>query len=177
MTKLADHYLGNITIDTALEKQVHQALHHHHCLEIWLDESDRAKGRIYARALSGEAVGIIKDRSWSLSEGDVWQTESGKLLLVHLQDQGLVVLRFTGNAQGYELALIHLGHTLGNHHYPIELREQTIYIPVAGDRTLIESLIHSFKIPGLTMTYELRSPAALALEPAISTSHHHHHDD
>lgn len=176
MTELASHYVGNIATDTALEQHVHQALHHHRCLEVCLDESDRVKGRIYAQALSGEAIGITKDRSWSLSEGDVLQTEAGKLLLVHLKDQGLMVLRFTGNTQGYELALIHLGHALGNHHYPIGVRDQKIYIPVAGDRTSIESLIYSFKIPGLIMTYEQRSPAVLATDPAISISHHHHHD-
>lgn len=170
MPELANHYLGNVTTDGALEQQVHQALHGHSCLEVALDHADRKKGRILAQARSGESIGIAKDRSWSLREGDVFQTEAGTLLLVHLKAQGMIVLSLSEIAAGNALALVHLGHTLGNHHYPISIERDRIYIPVTGDRAVIESTVNSFKIPGLVMAYEERSPSTMTFH-----SHDHAH--
>ncbi|MEB3358467.1 MAG: urease accessory protein UreE [Synechococcales bacterium] len=173
MTELASLYLGNTATDAALAERVDQALHHHQCLEVDLDSRDRIKGRIYTQARSGEAVGIVKDRSWLLAEGDVLQTQAGTLVWVHLQEQGMIVLSMTSNTPGHELALIHLGHTLGNHHYPIAVQDQRIYIQVSGDRPVIEATIARFQIPGLQMTYEGRSPAQLT-DSDISFAAHHH---
>ncbi len=172
VTELANHYLGNVLNDPVLKDRVHQALHNHHCLEVILDSEDRRKGRIHAQAISGESLGIIKDRSWALAEGDVLQTNADQLLLVHLKDQGMIVLTFTGNTSGHELALVHLGHTLGNHHHPISIRDEKIYISVGGNRQTIESTINSFKIPGLMVSYEQCSPGSVT----FSHSSHHHHD-
>lgn len=187
ITELANDYLGNIATDAALGERLHQAQHSHQCLEVALDRSDRMKGRIHVQALSGEAIGIVKDRSWSLAEGDVLQTQSGKLLLIHLKEQGVIVLQFAAvdssvdssvdaiaaasNASLNAIALVHLGHTLGNHHYPISLQDDSICIPVTGDRQVIESTISSFKIPGLVMRYEQRSQISLEAE-----AHAHSHE-
>ncbi|MBE9077139.1 urease accessory protein UreE [Romeria aff. gracilis LEGE 07310] len=173
MTELVSHYLGNITTDAALEQRVHQALHRGQCLELYLDERDRVKGRIHAQARSGESIGIIKDRSWSLKQGDVFAAKAGKLLLVHLQNSGMLVLDCSGIAAGYELALIHFGHTLGNHHCPISIRDQKIYIQLQDNRALIESLIDSFAIPGLEIAYDPHPPALAAIPPHSSIPHYH----
>ncbi|MGB7413399.1 MAG: hypothetical protein WA902_04240 [Thermosynechococcaceae cyanobacterium] len=175
--ELARLYLGNISTDAALEKRVHQALHSNHCLEVALNSEDRRKGRIYTQAISGESIGIVKDRSWSLAEGDVLQTEAGKLLLVYLKDQCMIVLNFTGNATDHALALVHLGHTLGNHHYPISIHNDSIYIPVTCDRKVIESTINSFNISGLVLSYEQQSPNAIAFSHPAHASHNHHHEE
>jgi urease accessory protein len=197
ITELANHYLGNIATDAALAEQLHQAQHSQQYLEVALERSDRMKGRIHIQALSGEAIGIVKERSWALTEGDVLQTQSGKLLLVRLKDQGMIVLQFASGSPAeaqvedpaaaaadaaadvslHALALVHLGHTLGNHHYPISIQNDGIYIPVTGDRQGIESTIRSFKIPGLVMRYEERSPLSLDVEPhRQEQAHDHDHD-
>ena len=166
---LATQYLGNLSTDAALAQRVHQAQHHSGCLEVYLDAGDRVKGRIHAHAQSGETVGIVKDRSWAVSAGDVWQTDSGKLLLVHLKDRGLLVLSFDGQTvgdgadDGAALALIQLGHALGNHHYTLSRHHQKLYLPITGDRTLLETTLASFQIPGLVVTYAERSPDSLPL--------------
>ncbi|MEA5463786.1 hypothetical protein [Leptothoe sp. PORK10 BA2] len=168
-THLAQTYLGNQLQDPQLAQRLETAAY----LEVELAPSDRVKGRIFTQTMTGkpggETVGIIKDRHWSLAEGDVFQTTAGQLLLIHLQPQPVMVLRVTQATPDQALTLIHLGHTLGNHHWPILVESDKIYIQLAGDQTVIESTLQAFKIPGLEISYELRSPTQY-----LNFSAHHH---
>ncbi|MEM8810300.1 MAG: urease accessory protein UreE [Cyanobacteria bacterium P01_G01_bin.38] len=171
-THLAQTCLGNQLQDPHLAQQLATTPH----LEVTLEPSDRSKGRIYAPIAGGktegETVGIIKDRHWSLAEGDVFQTTGGQLVLIHLQPQTVMVLRMAQAANPnpeQALALIHLGHTLGNHHWPILIKADKIYVQLAGDRAVIESTLQGFQIPGLEISYEVRSPTQ-----HLSFSAHHH---
>lgn len=156
MTEVADQYLGNIQENAELS----QRLARENCLEVHLSPSDRVKGRIHAHTDSGVAVGIIKSRELSLQEGDVFQTESGKLVLIHLQSQKLMVLSFSSStADTLPTKLIHLGHVLGNHHCPIIVRKNKIYLQLTVDAAVMEETIADFQIPGLKIDYELRSPS------------------
>lgn len=176
MPERAHLYLGNAfdAPDSAqLAQQVAHARQHGDCLDVYLTLEDNRKGRIHAQTPSGESVGIIKDREQQLRQGDVFQTESGRLVQVHLQEQTVVVIEADSKAHGSALALIHLGHTLGNHHYPIVIRDDRIYVQVEDNAEVVEATIRSHHIPGLSVTYERR-----AAEQAIafsSSSHDHDH--
>ena len=154
--EIANQYLGNIQENAELS----QRLTKENCLEVHLSQSDRVKGRIHAHTDSGVAVGIIKSRDRSLEEGDVFQTESGKLVSIRLQPQKLMVLSFSSSTTDTLPAkLIHLGHVLGNHHWPIIVRKDKIYLQLAVDEAVMEATIEDFKIPGLKIDYESRSPS------------------
>ena len=165
MTEVANQYLGNIQKNAELA----QRLIRENCLEVDLSQSDRVKGRIHAHTDSGVAVGIIKSRDRSLQEGDVFQTESGKLVSIHLQLQKLMVLSFSSSTNTLPAKLIHLGHVLGNHHWPIIVRKDKIYLQLAIDEAVIEKTIADFKIPGLKIDYESRSPSE-----HLNFAHHTH---
>ncbi|MGD1702234.1 urease accessory protein UreE [Dapis sp. BLCC M229] len=152
--EIAETYLGNLTKDANLEERVKSAHTLDNYLEIYLSQTDSCKGRIQAQSTSGIIVGIIKNRDWSLSEGDVFITKSGKLLLIHLQEQKLMVLSFTEPVENYAIELFHLGHVLGNHHWPIIIKKNKIYIQLIIDAAIIEATIAKFKIPGLKIDYE-----------------------
>ena len=111
--EIAQSYLGNLTKDLNLAQRINSIRTLDNCLEIYLSQTDRCKGRILAESTSGIIVGIIKSRDWSLSEGDVFITKSGKLLLIHIQEQKLMVLSFTEPVENYAIELVHLGHVLG----------------------------------------------------------------
>lgn len=156
MTEVANQYLGNIQENAELS----QRLTVETCLEVHLSKSDCVKGRIHAHTDYGVAVGIIKSRELSLQAGDVFQTESGKLVLIHLQPQKLMVLSFSSSTTDtLPSKLIHLGHVLGNHHWPIIVRKNQIYLQLVVDAAVMEATINDFKIPGLKIDYELRSPS------------------
>lgn len=153
MTEIANQYLGNIHENTELS----QRLTRETCLKVHLSQSDRVKGRIHVHTNSGVAVGIIKSRELFLQQGDVFQTESGKLVLIHLQPEKLMVLSFSSSTADIPAKLIHLGHVLGNHHCPIIVRQNKIYLQLTVDAALMEATIADFQIPGLKIDYESRS--------------------
>jgi len=158
MTELAQTYIGNWIRDSSLTKRVEQASTENNCLEVYLSQSDSFKGRIHAQSTSGEMIGIVKERHWLLTEGDVFETERGQLLIVHLEVQKVMVLSFTDEAKGNEIQLVHLGHTIGNHHWPLLIQGDKIYVQLSADIEVMESTVRSFGIPGLSLNYESRSP-------------------
>lgn len=170
MPTITQTYLGNTIANSDLAAQVEQCRRQNTCLDVYLSQQDSRKGRIHAHATSGEAIGIIKQRDRPLQEGDVFQTESGKWLIVHLEVQRVMVLSFTGEAPGHELDLIHLGHVLGNHHWAIVMKPHCIYVELTTDPEVIETTIQHFKIPNLSIQYESRSPHQF-----LNFSHHSHH--
>ena len=171
MTEIAQTYLGNLQKNTTLAGQVKTAVESKLCLEVYLSLTDSRKGRIYTQSTSGIAVGIIKSRDWSLQEGDVLATETGKLLLVHLQKQKLMVLSFNEPIVNQPIELIHLGHVLGNHHYPIIVKNNKIYLQLTGNEKIIEATIRDFQIPGLQIDYEERFANQ---QLSFSKQNHHH---
>ena len=172
MIEIASQYLGNIDRDERLLARSQRET----CLKVHLHQSDCGKGRIHAHTDCGVAVGIIKSRDRSLQSGDVFQTKSEKLLLIHLQSQKLMVLSFS-DSTAEPAKLIHLGHVLGNHHWPMIVKDNVIYLQPVADTSTMEATINNFQIPGLKIAYQMRSEAmSLGLSPAeyLDFSHHNH---
>lgn len=170
MTELTQSYLGNSIEDASLTERIEKARSSGRCMEVHISQTDSRKGRIHVHTTSGVTVGIVKSRHWSLRDGDVLETEQGRLLLVHLQEQKVIVLQFTEPVVDGAIALIHLGHVLGNHHWPIIVQDRKLYVEVVVDAEVIESTIREFKIPGLQIDYELRSD-----NDYLDFSEHKHH--
>lgn len=170
MTELTQSYLGNSIEDASLAERIEKARSSGRCMEVHISQTDSRKGRIHAHTTSGVTVGIVKSRDWSLRDGDVLETEQGRLLLVHLQEQNVIVLRFTEPVVDGAIALIHLGHVLGNHHWPIIVQDRKLYVELVVDAEVIESTIREFKIPGLQIDYQLRSD-----NDYLDFSEHKHH--
>lgn len=158
MTELAQTYLGNSIEDASLGERIEKARSKERCWEVYISQTDSRKGRIHAHTTTGVAVGIVKSRDWSLRQGDVLETQEGRLVLIHLQDQKVMVLSFTQPVTDRAIELVHLGHVLGNHHWPIIRRDGKLYVQLAADVEVMESTIRDFQIPGLQIDYELRSP-------------------
>ena len=167
MMEIAQTYLGNLKDDRNLMSRINSA--HQPCLEVHLSQDDRAKGRIQAQSTSGVALGIIKSRDWSLRSQDVFLTDANNLLLIYLQPQKLMVLSFAEPITAKATELVYLGHVLGNHHYPIIIADNKIYLQSTEDPQAIEQTIKALQIPDLKINYETRSP-----EQAFNFSHHHH---
>lgn len=165
MTELAEIYLGNIQDNPPLKERLSQEAH----LEVYLNYTDGPKGRIHVQSTSGVNIGLIKSRHWSLREGDVFVTQQGNLLIVHLEAQKVMVLSFTESITDQALSLIHLGHVLGNHHWPIVVQDGLIYIQLTGDEAVIESTILNFAIEGLKIDYQWRGN-----NEQLNFSQHHH---
>lgn len=172
MTELAEIYLGNSRENVSLSERIEKARSSALCLEVHISQTDSRKGRIHAHTTTGSAVGIVKSRDWALREGDVLETEKGKLVLIHLQEQKVMVLSFTEPVTERPIELVHLGHVLGNHHWPIIVQDGKLYVQLAADVEVMESTVRDFQIPGLQIDFELRSPQQ---HLDFSQHSHHHH--
>ena len=149
--EIAQTYVGNINHDSDLATLVKIET----CLTVTLQESDRHKGRIHAHTDSNVELGIIKSRDHSLQSGDLFKTDSGKLVLINLQESELMVLDLSSLESNISATkLVNLGHVLGNYHCPIIVREQKIYIHLATDKLILEKLIKDLNIPSLQISYE-----------------------
>lgn len=177
MPERAHHYLGNLvdTPDsTELTHRITHARQQGDCLDVYLSLEDNRKGRIHAQATSGESVGIIKDRDHHLREGDIFQTESSRLVQIHLEDQTVLVIQVDPAVHAPALALIHLGHTLGNHHYPIAMQPDRMYVQIEENADVIEATIRNHNIPGLSLSYERRAAAQAIAFEFHGHGHHPH---
>lgn len=173
---LAETYLGNVGEDEDLARRLKQARAAGQCWEVSIGRGDRIKGRLLTHTASGQPVGIVKGRDWLLRDGDLLETEQNHLVLVRILQQQVIALRFADGTSNQAISLIHLGHVLGNRHWPITIRGETLFVELVADAELIESTIremaHRLGIEGLQMSLEERSPEA-ALD--FSNAHHHHH--
>ena len=152
MTEVAKTYLGNINNNSELR----QLMTSESCLKINLQFSDRYKGRIHAYTDSNLAVGIIKSRDRALQSGDLFRTNSGKLVSIYLQEAELLVIDLSClDANVAPAKLVHLGHILGNHHYPIAVEDNQIYVQLVTNKTSIEKLLKDLNISGLKTSYQL----------------------
>ena len=146
----ARHYFGNIQDQSDLKHQIQQETY----LEVEITPEENRKGRIYTQTRQGNPIGIIKERFQSLREGDIFQTDQGHWLLISLQRETVMVVQWDSQ-RPYQLQdFINFGHVLGNHHYPIQVQENCLYIKLVTEPKMMEALIHSLGIPGLEIRYE-----------------------
>ena len=151
MKEVTREYLGNTNHDLELARLITLETY----LEVNLQFDNRAKGRILARTNSGIEIGIIKSRDRTLQSGDLFRTNSGKLLLINLQEQEVLILDFsTLDPNIFCAELVHLGHVLGNHHYPIKIQQGQVYVQLVTDKITLENILKDLKISGLKIDYQ-----------------------
>jgi len=179
-TEVADCYLGNLREDDALAARIVQSRKCQQCLEVTIERKDCRKGRIFTQSASGQSVGIIKGRDWQLRDGDVLRTQRDQIVLINLKQQQVLALRFDRNSENSPVQLVNLGHIIGNHHWPITLRSETLYISISDNTEEIEStvyeIIETLEIKGLHITRELKSADhTLDFSTAAASTHTHRH--
>ena len=158
MTVIAKQYLGNINQNYELVERVNQAKKANKYLEIEIQESDRIKGRIFTKSVSGVTIGIIKNREFLLKTGDILETELGDLILIKLQEEKAMVLTITAPVtKNNALDLVRLGHLLGNNHYPIKIQDNKIYVRLVTNPKVMEKNMQQLNITGLEIGYTTQS--------------------
>ncbi len=158
MTEIAQNYLGNITEDFDLEQRVKIARDANSYREVYLKRSELVKGRILTKTTSGAEIGIIKSRDLVLRSGDILETTTGNLLLIEIVAEKLMVISLKRPLNNNHLMdLVSLGHILGNHHYPIKIEQNKIYVRLITDAKVVIKMITELNIPGLKITFETNS--------------------
>ncbi|MEO1620677.1 MAG: urease accessory protein UreE [Cyanobacteria bacterium J06632_3] len=184
VTIVAENYLGNLN-DLSEQKESSSSEASMPLLVVTIDRKDRCKGRIFTTSESGQPVGIVKGRDWLLKDGDILAAADHQRVLIRIQPQQVITLQ-VDHAHNAGIQLIHLGHVLGNHHWPITVQGNKLYIEMVTDADLIISTIRevadTLNLQGITVTQEEKS-AEHALDfssfetdtSARSSAHTHTH--
>ncbi len=186
--ELAETYVGNLHEQPAIAEQVAQAQKDGRCWAVTIERSDRLKGRILTHTASGQPIGIVKGRDWRLRDGDVLMTALGNWVVISIQAQLVMALRFEPGASNQAIALVHLGHVLGNHHWPITVQNGVIYVELAAEAAVmaqtVRAIAQTLELKGLQVNFEERSAdkfldfsQKLSQDSPLNLSHSHHHHD
>ncbi|MEM9215359.1 MAG: urease accessory protein UreE [Cyanobacteria bacterium P01_F01_bin.150] len=170
-------YLGNYFQKRQLQQKIDTARSLDGVIDIELTQAEQKKSRIYTKTKSGDAIGLLKKRDWTFTDGDVFQLEGDRFLLIHLHPQILMTLSLESNHSTDLLKLIYLGHTLGNHHYPIVVTVDKIYVQIPDDSSHLETSIKELNIKGLRIGYETRwqsLPEEKSPDQILQFTHHSH---
>ena len=93
-----------------------------------------------------------------MRSGDVLETAIGNLVLIKIESEKLMIITFEDSLdENYAMNLVSLGHMLGNHHYPIKIEQNKIYVRLISDAKVIVKMITELDIPGLKITFEANS--------------------
>lgn len=158
---VAEHYLGNLSEQPTLANEKEFSDASTALLTVTIDRKDRCKGRIFTTTDSGQPIGIVKGRNWLLRDGDVLETQDHQRIVVRIHLQKVIALQIDHHAHNAGVHLVHLGHVLGNHHWPITVKGNALYIETVANETLIEStireVVQTLGIQGVTITREEKS--------------------
>lgn len=172
----AEIYIGNVSESADLARRVLHARETGECLEVEITRGDRTKGRILTQTASGQLVGIVKERDFLLKDGDLLLSESGYMVLVSIQQQRVMSLRFDSDAENRAIALVHLGHALGNQHWPVTAKGDVLYVELVADASLMESTLRKIakrlNIKGLHISFETNL-SDKAIDFSVDHSHAH----
>lgn len=165
---VADSYLGHRT-----EAAIADRLAATDQLRVALSDTERRRSRVRTETVDGRDLGIVVGRD--LSDGDVLETEDGTLVVVELTTIEALVLELP-EADVSTLAALELGHTIGNRHWNLAVRDGEVLLPVDDSRERMESTVDEH-LPEVPKRYESVPPTLFdGSGHGDSHGHDHGHD-
>lgn len=155
--------LGNLGTDAALAREAADwgapgaGRVEHVDLDVW--QAQKARLRVTGDA--GTELGFDLPRGTVLADGDVLLRDAARrhMVVVRLQSREVLAVRLSAQApeRMVETAL-KLGHLLGNQHWPVRLVGDTAYVPVLIDRRVMETVLRTHALAGVTYGFEEPPP-------------------
>ena len=146
-----------------------------------LSQWDAQKNRLRKDTRNGQTIAVSLDRDAFLHDGDVllWneQTKEAVLCKIDLCDVLVIDLGGLQKLPADQLIerCVQLGHALGNQHWPAVVRDGFLYVPMAVNRLVMNSvMLHHFKDPSPSVSRPARIAASLDPAQASSGGAEHH---
>lgn len=120
-----------------------------------LSDTDRQRSRVRTETADGTDIGIVV--AADLGDGDVLETTDGTLVVVELAAVDALVLDLSG-ADVSPLSALELGHTLGNRHWDLAVRDGAALFPVPDTRERMRDAVVEHLPADLELRFELVPP-------------------
>jgi len=162
---VADTYLGSRTDDDLAARIDREG-----ALTVRLDGTERRRSRVRTTTEEGHDIGVVTPRD--LDAGDVLAADD-RLVVVELDAVEAMVIDLAA-ADAPLTTGVALGHAVGNRHWDLAIRGETVSLPVT-DRKRMEREVRPLLPDGATLEYEQVSPSLFDGESGHEHEHEHGH--
>lgn len=127
---------------------------------IFLDQWTAQKSRFLGKGVSGEEYPIALARHSQIVDGDVieFDPETNKAVVLRIELSPVLVIDLEGLADKEPQTIIRisveLGHAIGNQHWPAVVKQTKVYVPLTVDKKVMESVMDTHHIEGITYTFQ-----------------------
>lgn len=154
MTKIYDKILGNCRTE-----HWRQLLSEVDTTILTLDQWQAQKSRLVATDSHGRQYPVALPRGRHLADGDIleYNPQERRAVVVQLSLGEVMVCDLMRLIDATSSEAIHraveLGHALGNQHWPAVVKSLRVYVPLTVDRKVMESVMESHRLEGVTWEF------------------------
>lgn len=165
--KIFNDIVGNLYVDTDLAAK----LADYHIERIALDQWTAQKSRFIVTGDHGTECAVALKRNHRLVEGDVLEVddEGRRAIVASIELNPVFVIDLAAVEALDKLQIIQtcieLGHAIGNQHWPAVIKGTKVYVPLTVDRKVMQSVMDTHAIPGITYTFEAGADVIPYLAP------------
>lgn len=167
--QLIEKVLGNIH-DLEWKSRLEQA--HIDILE--LNQWDAQKNRLRKDTQRGKSIAISLDRNTFLHDGDIlsWNEEKQDAIVCKIALCEVLVIDLSALQKKKPEQIIEqcvqLGHALGNQHWPAVVKNGYVYVPLAVNRLVMNSVMKTHHFNDISYSFAPGAEIANNLDPAES---------
>lgn len=168
--------LGNINVDDELKKRCDARSKDGKVEILSISSRDRKKNKMRKITDRGTDVGITLVGKGMLSSGDVLVDDDERMIVVNIEkDEAMVIeLNEEENESLMIKKAVKVGHLLGNQHWGIIIKGRSIYVPIAIDKVVMETVIANGNLTNISIRYEELDQSILELrDKSVNISHVH----
>lgn len=155
---------------------------------IHLDQWSAQKSRLAIEGDRGTRYAIALGRGRHLEDGDVvsYDPVGNVMAVVRLRLSDIMVIDMGALARMAPEVIIHtaveLGHAVGNQHWPAVVRGVKVYVPLAVDRRVMQSVMKSHRFDHIAYSFQPSDQITPYLSPhevrrLMGGQTHHSHSD
>ncbi|MFD1570643.1 urease accessory protein UreE [Halorubrum laminariae] len=168
-----DGVIGNVDADPELAEAVASHEREGTLERVVLDDTERRRSRLRVATEAGTELGVLVDQP-ELTAGDVLLIDDDRAVVVAFESREAFVVEFPA-AEAAVSTAVEFGHRIGNQHWDVAVEGDTVYVPVAADRAIIEDVLGPYLPPEAATRYETVEAERFIEEDEPEGSHEHEH--
>lgn len=137
-----------------------------------LSQWEAQKSRLRKTTSKGDVMAVSLERGVVLHDGDVlfWDPDNKEAVVCRIDLREVLVIDLSGlknlSAEQRIERCVQLGHALGNQHWPAVVSGNVVYVPLAVNRLVMNSVMKTHHFSGLTYHFAPGSEILDKLDPA-----------
>jgi len=176
---VVERTLGNVGDDARLRALYGQCQAAGRAETVELTPLEAQRGRLRTQTDQGTPLGLSLGRGTALRDGDVLhlnETE-GRMIVARLTPEEVLVITVRPAASAAELlrVAVHLGHVLGNQHWPVKIEGMCVYVPVSVDKKVMATVLKTYDLQGIEYRFEQGNVGAIPRMVPHEHPHPHGH--